>query len=391
MPERLAPNPESLKIGLICPYPVNGTEGGVQEHVRNLAHYFNEQGHQATIVSPKLSGYERDEESQGSTVYYFGKGSHVSHQGTHATVAVIPVSLRSVRRLKNDLQMDVAHFHEPEISSPSLQLLWRRQDIPTVVTFHAVKRPHWYYYLYKPFCWALDGKIDLRVAVSQAVVDFTQRYFPGDYQIIPNGVDTQRFNPSVAKLERFTDAKTNILFVGRLEERKGVTHLIEAFSRIKADNPQTRLIIVGDGPELACLISQAQEARVIDDVVFEGYVPPDKLPSYFSTADIFCSPAVRDESFGIVLLEAMASQKPIIAGDNSGYHELIAHGQEGFLVDPENSEEFAYYLAKLVENEKLRLYMGDNGRQKAQKFDWQNVGKQILECYLKVLDKKKSR
>ena len=384
MNERLRPNPEELKIAFVSAYPF-GVNGGVQDNIRNSARILSEEfGQQVIIVAPR---YGQGEET--GNLIYLGQGRRVpfNFEGTTAIVGFPRAPKEEVKKVLEE-RPDVFHLHEPEVSLPSLQLLSSSEAPLNVATFHSVKKGVLIYYLFKILIPRYGPKLDARIAVSQAAQEFVSRYFPGEYQIIPNGVDTSRFRPDIPKVERFKDGKLNILYVGRLEERKGVGHLIEAFAKLRQDRDDIRLIIVGGGPLEAKLRKQVESQKVAD-VCFQEQVPSCDLPGYYATADICSFPSRYGESFGIVLLEAMASGKPVIAGDNSGYRQLVEHGHNGFLITPTDYPQFAFHLEKLLDRETLRSQMGENGRRTAMNYDWKVVCKQLLDLYqTKLRDKK---
>src|SRR3989338_4909971 len=384
MNERLRPNPEELKIAFVSAYPFV-VNGGVQDNIRNSARVLSEEfGQQVIIVAPKYS----QEEETGNLIY-LGQGRRVpfNFEGTTAIVGFPYAPKEEVKKVLEE-RPDVFHLHEPEVSLPSLQLLSSSEAPLNVATFHSVKKGVLIYYLFKILIPRYGPKLDARIAVSQAAQEFVSRYFPGEYQIIPNGVDTYRFRPDIPKVERFKDGKLNILYVGRLEERKGVGHLIEAFAKLRQDRDDIRLIIVGGGPLEAKLRKQVESQKVAD-VCFQEQVPSCDLPGYYATADICSFPSRYGESFGIILLEAMASGKPVIAGDNSGYRQLVEHGHNGFLITPTDYPQFAFHLEKLLDRETLRSQMGENGRRTAMNYDWKVVCQQLLDLYqTKLRDKK---
>jgi len=203
--------------------------------------------------------------------------------------------------------------------------------------------------------------------------------------VIPNGVNLDRFSPQVAPLPQFMDSKQNILFVGRFEKRKGAKYLLRAIPRIRERYPQTRFIFVGEG-RLRRGFQQFVERQGWPDVVFTGYVSDSDLPRYFASAHIYCSPATGGESLGIVLLEAMASGKPIVASNISGYATVVSHGIDGLLTTPRNSEELAITLGHLLEHETLRQQFINAGLHKAREYAWPRVAESIMEFYCELLD-----
>ncbi|MFC1979533.1 glycosyltransferase family 4 protein, partial [Chloroflexota bacterium] len=184
---------------------------------------------------------------------------------------------------------------------------------------------------------------------------------------------------------QFCDCKLNILFVGRLEKRKGLNYLLKAYKWVKEEFPESRLIIVGPGTRLRRKYEKEVRKRGFEDVIFVGYVSQDDLPRYYKTADIFCAPAIGWESFGIVLLEAMAAGKPVVASNIQGYASVVTHGVEGLLVPPKDEALLAQALISLMKDETLRQQMGARGRLKAEEYGWEHVAQRILDYYIRVL------
>jgi len=224
----------------------------------------------------------------------------------------------------------------------------------------------------------LDGKI----AVSPAAMRLVQPHFPGYYNIIPNGVDVERFAAPRPPLPEFDDGKVNILFVGRLEKRKGLRYLLRAFAAVKGRHPGTRLIVVGAYDERQ---RRGYERWVRDsdlrDVVFAGYAPLDQLPRYHHSSHIFCAPNTGNESQGIVLLEAMAAGLPVVASNIDGFANVLTEGVEGTLVRPKDSEALAAALEALVAEPGLRAAMGARAQERAQYFSWERISRRVLSYY----------
>jgi phosphatidylinositol alpha-mannosyltransferase len=213
------------------------------------------------------------------------------------------------------------------------------------------------------------------------------RYFATDYQIIPNGVDLERFHNGVQPLPEFRDGKQNILFVGRFERRKGTKYLLRAIPIIREQHPDTRFIFVGEG-RLRYAFQRYVQRHELQDVIFTGYVSDADLPRYFATADIFCAPAITGESMGIVLLEAMAAGKAIVASNIPGYATVINSGTDGLLTPPRDSRELANALGYLLDNEPLRRRFIENGQRKIHQYAWPYVANKILDYYTTLLDER---
>jgi len=229
-------------------------------------------------------------------------------------------------------------------------------------------------------------RLDGRIAVSSLAVELASKYFSGDYHIIPNGVELGHFSPDVPPIDEFCDGKVNILFVGRLEKRKGVNYLLKAYKSIKRENPDCRLIIVGPGARLYRRYQKQIAREGIEDVVLVGSVPNEDLPRYYKTADIFCAPATRCESFGVVLLEAMAVGVPVVASDVEGYANVVTHGEDGLLVPPKDDSMLAKILTSLINDKSLREQMGAVGKLNAQHYSWEKVARRIQDFYMEVLN-----
>jgi phosphatidylinositol alpha-mannosyltransferase len=216
-------------------------------------------------------------------------------------------------------------------------------------------------------------------------VEYAHTNFPGYYNIIPNGVDLEHFSPDVAPIEKFKDGKLNILFVSRLEKRKGLNYLLQAFKQVKEEIPNCRLIVVGPGTRLRRRYERYVAKSGLKDVIFTGLVAYDELPRYYKTADVFCAPAIASESFGIILLEAMSMSKPIVASNISGYANVVSHGVDGLLVPPADKDKLAKALISLLNDESLRQEMGAKGRAKALEHSWERISQRVFDYYVRVL------
>ena len=188
-------------------------------------------------------------------------------------------------------------------------------------------------------------------------------------------------------IKEIQDGMTNILFVGRMEKRKGLKYLLSAYAQLKWDKPKTRLIVLGSG-RLDKETTQIISSRNLNDILFIDDVSNSIKMRYFQTCDIFCSPAIGNESFGIVLLEAMASGKPIVATDIPGYKSVIENNKQGILVPPKNESAIVSSISKLLDNPVLCNEFGQNGIIKSQGYDWQIIGGKINAYYNEILSNK---
>ncbi len=207
------------------------------------------------------------------------------------------------------------------------------------------------------------------------------RYFPGRYRIIPNGVDVTRFGPEVAPLPHLTDGKLNVLFLGRLERRKGLPYLLQAFALLKKEWPQLRLVIVGGDGGMLAPCQRFVERTGLEDVVFAGYVPDPQVPRFYRSAHIFWAPNTGAESQGIVLLEAMASGLPVVASNIEGFAEVLEDGRQGLLVPPGDGYALAEALHRLLSDPARREAMGQEGLKTASRYAWHRIAQEVLAYY----------
>jgi phosphatidylinositol alpha-mannosyltransferase len=365
-----------MKVGLVSPYDYSHP-GGVTEHIRHLAKWLELLGHDVRTFAPSS---RRDIEQDVPNFYRIGRAIPIP---VNNSVARITLSFHLANRVADILErehFDVLHFHEPLMPALPLTLL-RMSPTINVGTFHAFARSNvGYYYGRAIFKHYLD-KLHAMIAVSVPARDFVHHYFPkAPLRVIPNGVDVERFDPGLAPIRHLRDGAVNVLFVGRLEPRKGLRELLRGYEYMKARVPHSRLVIVGDGPQRSRVESYISSHR-LRDVVMAGYVPQSVLPRYYASADIFCSPATGSESFGIVLLEAMAAGLPIVATEISGYLSVVEPGSDAITVRPKGWAELGAALTLLARDEHLRRRMGAAGLEKARRYSWREVTARVIQVY----------
>jgi phosphatidylinositol alpha-mannosyltransferase len=362
-----------MKIGLVCPY-IYPENGGVAQHVRHLYENLRLRGHDVRIITAS-HGPQRASEGD---ILRIGVGFSVPLNGSMGTLTFSPRYLGQVRDLLERERFDVLHLHEPFVPFLSLFLLRESRSV-NVATFHAYAGFSPSYELGCRVMKAHAARLHGRIAVSAAARHFIDRFFPGDYKVIPNGVDIPRFAGAVP-LARWQDGTPNVLFVGRHERRKGLLDLLKAHRILRKTGYEERLLVVGSGP-------QEREARRyvatrgLKAVEFLGRVSDAEKAQLFRTADVFASPATGGESFGIVLLEAMAAGAPIVASDIHGYKGVVRRGREGLLVPPHEPKELAQAIARLLDEPQLRAEMSDAGRARAEAFSWPRVTAKVEDYY----------
>jgi phosphatidylinositol alpha-mannosyltransferase len=376
-----------MKIGFVSPYDY-GHPGGVNAHITHLAAELVKMGHEVKTYAP-CSKNRPHYMRQG--VVPLGHVIPIPHNGSIAYVTLSSWLIPKVRRILSREKYDVLHFHEP--SCPLLPWLFLAfSKSVNVATFHYYGERSMRYWLgVRTPLRVLPRKLDGRTAVSQFAMECALRYLPGEYRLIPNGIDPNYFSAdSVAPMEQYCDGKTNILFVGRLEKRKGADYLIRAYDIVKRERPESRLIIVGAGDKRRRKYEKEIAERRLQDIVFTGYVSDEELTRYYRTADIFCAPATGKESFGIVLLEAMAAGKPVVASDIGGYSRVVDHDVDGLLVPPKDEDRLAEGILGLIGNPSLRETMGAKGKEKAQRYSWGGIAQQTLDYYLELMARKRN-
>ena len=374
-----------LRIAMISPYDFSHP-GGVNSHIAQLSKELTKMGHSVSIVAPCS-----DPQNIGPDVHFSSMGSciPIRYQGSIARLSLSILQKKRVKRLLDEYSYDIVHLHEPLAPLIPLWFLEYSKSI-NIGTFHANTGQSTLYSLTKPLIQRWHKRIHGRIAVSQTAKHCIANHFPGTYQIIPNGIDTKHFSDGSYPLPEFSDDKINLLFVGRQEKKKGLKSLLLAFKQVKLLYRNIRLIIVGPGkPDPECI--EILNSINSEDIVIVGEVPYDRLPRYYASAHVFCCPSTGPESFGIVLLEAMASGIPVIASNIPGYNEVISHGHEGLLVDTEKPTDMERAILYLIKNPHLRLHMGTVAKTTAQLYSWVPITQRIEYFYYQKLDKSLSQ
>ncbi len=381
-----------MHIALVSPYDY-GVSGGVNKHIGCLATAFTSMGHTARIIAPCS-----DKDSNGNH-HLITASSHIVRVPFAGSVARISLSPRSYQRVKGILQAgnyDVLHLHEPLMPTLPLAVLRHRDLVPKAVcvgTFHAYREASQAYYYGRSIFTRFFKRLDSMIVVSEAARQYHMRYFQAEYAIIPNGVDVAHFaDPAVRPVERFADGRPNILFVGRLEKRKGLPYLLEAFAHVRQAIPDARLLVVGayDKLEKIPFVLQARQLG-LSGVHFIGRVDELDLARYYRTATVFCAPSTGMESFGLILLEAMAAGAPIVCSDIDGYRGVVADGVDGWLVPPEDPAALAEALVALLNDPARRAAMSAAGSLKVHRYDWNVVAGQVLEHYQALRERLRAR
>lgn len=362
-----------MKVGLVSPYDF-ATAGGVNDHVRHLAVQLQKAGHETRIFAPSSRS---DVGFEAARFYRIGTPIAVPANDSVARITLSFHLANQVAGIVADEKFDVLHFHEPLMPALPMTML-RMSNTANVGTFHAFARSNIGYYYGRPLLKPYLGHLHRGIAVSEPARDFVNRYFPNfAMRVIPNGIDLNVYKPGLAPIRHLRDENVNILFVGRLEKRKGLGDLLRAYRVLNERVPETRLIIVGDGPQRGRVESYVQRHR-LNNVILAGFVPDTVKPRYYSSADIFCAPATGAESFGIVLLEAMAAGLPIVACRAAAVPEVAPDGEVGRLVPPDDSAALAEAILGLLDDPERRHVLGQGGRERVERYRADVVAAEFL-------------
>lgn len=365
--------------------------GGITEHVWHVAQRLAARGHRVSILTgrPLANGHPAaDRDPPGVAVHRLGRTLRVPSNGARACVTV-GWGWRARLAALRLAPPDIVHIHSP--LEPLLPL-WALRALPGVKvgTFHTGgSRDHWGYRHFATRLAGPMGELRARIAVSQEAARYVSTHFPGEYRIVPNGVDTARFRPHVASVSAAPTPELRLLFVGRCDPRKGLATLLDALALARrgaggADGrPRLSLRVVGDGPERRALERRARAADL--PVEFVGGVPRGELPTLYRAADLFVAPSTDGESFGVSLLEALASGLPIVASRIPGYVETLRDSGAALLVEPGSAGALGAALLALAGDAALRARLGEQGRAFVRRFDWDRLATEIESLYWGLL------
>ena len=367
-----------MNIGIVCPYEWT-VPGGVGNHVRALAGELRRAGHRVDVLAPA--------ERPVAEPSFVGLGGSVGvpYNGSVARIAFGPRTLVRVRRAVARGGYDLLHVHEPLSPSAGLLAVIQSGPVPVVGTFHANLDRSLALEAAAPLLRRVYDRLRCRIAVSASARDTWQRRFGGTMAVVPNGVAPEFFT-SPRPLEGWKGDGPTILFVGRLEPRKGLEYLVRAFLRLKPAFPRLRLLVAGrdDRGQQGKVVAMVPP-RLRPDLVFVGSVPQADLPSCYASADVFCAPSLGGESFGIVLAEAMAVGLPVVCSDIGGYRDVVHDGTDGLLVPPRDPQALADALAGLLDNPARLAAMGAAAAAAARRYAWEVVAAQVTEVYWTAL------
>ena len=365
-----------MKIGIVCPYNI-AMPGGVQQHVFEQAAELRRRGHKVKLITPKPRGRILTDDPE---VVFLGTSARFKtpqHTSVDVSISVTGDAIDDL--LKNE-DFDIIHMHEPLVPILARQML-PRITCPVVGTFHAAMPET---VIAKsiagsilPFVKSVVKHLSAVTAVSAPATSYVGNYVNiSDVHIIPNGVDLLKYY-----LPKKANTRKHILYVGRLEKRKGVKYLIDAFAELLKTDPGQQLVIAGNGPDKNKLQTQVAAYGIEDKVHFLGYVSDHTKQKLMHECALFVSPALYGESFGIVLIEAMASGAVVVGGYNPGYATVLSGSGGIGLVDPQETELFANRMHLLLQDNPIRVMLQKWAQEEVKKYSYKSIVDQYEKIY----------
>ena len=360
----------SLKIGIVCPYSWD-TPGGVQNHIRDLAEFLIESGHDVSVLAPVI-----DESNLPEYVVNAGKPISIPYNGAVARVLFGPVAFARVRQWISQGEFDLLHLHEPAIPSISLLACWAA-DGPMVGTFHAAAKRQKIIFAIGPILEPAIEKLSARIAVSEAARLTLTDHLDTDAVIIPNGIYANRYTNGKA-IEKWSG--NTIGFIGRFEEpRKGLSVLVDALPVISRFAPDVKIFVAGPGDPAEVI--EGIDPQLRQRFEFLGKITESEKADFMSSVAVYVAPNTGGESFGIILAEALAGGACVVASDIPAFDDLLGHGEFGALFESESSTELAKVVIDLLRDETKRKELSARGKERAKMFDWTVVAQQIYSVY----------
>lgn len=362
-----------MRIGMVCPYSFD-VHGGVQAHVLQLAEVFLAGGHQVSVLAPASADAST---RLPDFVVSGGRAVPIPYNGSVARLRFGPATHRKVKRWLQQGEFDVLHLHEPNAPSVSMLALMIAEG-PIVATFHTSTTKSLTLSVFQGMLRPLNEKIVGRIAVSDLARRWQMEALGSDAVEIPNGVPVSEF-ASAPLLEGYPRPGRSVLFLGRFDEpRKGMAVLLAALPRLVAEFPDVEVLVVGRGDEQE-LAEQAGACAA--NLRFLGAVDDATKASALRSADVYCAPNTGGESFGIVLVEAMAAGTAVVASDLDAFRRVLNDGEAGRLVPVDDPDALATSLIELLGDDRARQRYVAAASAAVQRYDWSVVAGEIMRVY----------
>lgn len=354
-----------MRIGIVCPYSIS-VPGGVQEQVLGLGRALRARGHQARVLAPS------DGPPPDGWVTPLGNSIPTAANGSVAPIAPDPSAQLRLMRAVRDEGFDVLHLHEPMVPGAAMTACLLK-PVPLLGTFHAAGNSASYQLLNPAVRW-LAGRLDARVAVSAEAEALAVHHLGGSYELLFNGIEAWRFHD----VEPWPTDGPTILFLGRHEPRKGLDVLLAALASLPAD---VKVWIGSDGPDTERLkVRHAGDPRL----EWLGRLSDEEKRRRLRGADVFCAPSLRGESFGVVLLEAMAARAAIVASDLSGYRLVARPDRDGLLVPPGDVDALAGALVRVLDDPGLASKLVASGAERVDEFSMDHLAERYVQIYERI-------
>lgn len=362
-----------MRIGIVCPYAFD-VPGGVQFHVRDLAEHFLAEGHDVAVLAPQ----EDDEVELPPWFTSCGRPVAVPYNGSVARVAFGPITSARVTRWIDEGGFDVLHIHEPMVPSASVLSLWAADTVPIVATFHTSTVRSRALHVANPMLRPSLEKIRARIAVSDEARRTVRRHLRADSYVIPNGVDVEHFRQARPDA-RFTGTPGHptVAFLGRIDEpRKGLDLALSALPGLRTRHPGVRLLVAGPG----------ERDISVPGVEVLGLVSDADKAALLASVDAYLAPHTGGESFGIVLVEAMAGGAPVVCSDLNAFVDVLGEPPAGVTFASGDADALVEALADVLDDADTRSLLRGRGRARAEAFDWGVVAEKIMAVYDTVIE-----
>jgi len=372
---------KGLSVGFLFDDTLDSTDG-VSQQVRRLGEYLSQHGHKVVY----LCGETKLQEWSGGKVYSLSKNIRIRFNGNRLSMPLFS-SKRRIRKVLRAEGLDLIHVMTPYSPLMAQRVIAeaKRQNVVVIGSFHILPSG-WLSAFGARFLGWLQffslRKIQAFTSTSKNAALFARRTMRIKSVVVPNMVNTSAFLGG----QKIGNIPSRIVFLGRLVERKGCGQLLCAFAELAKSKPEAELVIAGDGPDRAKLERLVDELELREKVKFLGFIDESDKPKILGSAEIACFPSLYGESFGLVLIEAMAAGAGVVlGGDNPGYRSVLGK-QEKLLVNPRNTQELALRLDELLSNKKLISELNQWQQESVKQYDVNIVGLRFVKLYESLID-----
>tara|TARA_B100001996_G_scaffold381950_1_gene372531 strand:- start:4729 stop:5835 length:1107 start_codon:yes stop_codon:yes gene_type:complete len=363
-----------LKVAIFCPYDFS-FPGGVQTQSIDLAESLSLKGHDVTVIAP-LSSKNIHNNNQIKFLD-LGIPLQINFLGSKSRISINFFKILKIINYIKKNNFEIIHLNEP-LSPTFLPIIFFLRKFSIIGTFHAYgDKKHFWYSNFKWFLKFFLNKINIKICVSKSSQKYINNYFDFSSQIIPNGILLSKYNKTKIIPKELRNSDKKILFVGRFEEkRKGFNILLEAFDKLSGEIKNLQLVVIGSGDP-----KKIKKDILSKNIHFIGHVEQNDLNAFYNNVDIICLPSLENESFGVIILEAMASGKILALSNIISYEALSKKNNYGFLYDSNSSEELYKLLLDLLNNNIPTEINIKNGLKNVQNYSWDYLVSEIIKIY----------